>query len=608
MNMFSEQKTLVELIKTATKKYEKEIEKLVQQNHSAFERYKANLELLEESTENITSIPLEELAEVIAESEVGEEEREREFGFLKSIRKLLELNQTKQTTYQLSERQKSYITLLTNQLKALEEKNQTVVTENEKTLEKIKTKLKELKHLLGILEDSKNKEMIDQLDILQELFDMTETPEEQRRAILYGILRYNQAIFHDKGEKKVIEKPRINIEELKELFTRHGYEFLDLKKELQEQLLTYGSYSTIEQLLEALERLKFPRFDCKRNGTKLVALLINSDPITLEETVEYAKTKGLTPRDLLLLVPALIEQNPNRKRKERNDSETLGESSPMIAGRSIDFKKNIELLEEHGFPVFYIFKKCRELFVLSHERLSSNFKKFIMYGFMVPIEKYGDLANPALSCLITNNFDEIVDQFIEVNRGGHAYIKENMSRITTTQSPKDILFYNMIASTMDHNEIGEYQYPEGPFTGTNCMRLRGSITRYPGSGYENTPYRGITEENKEHKTNTVEITIPNKEDFDYAVAEAKTSSKVYDLSDAPALKDLEEFTDTTDPYRYDFDGVLISKLKVHRIYQILQENNLDTREDSLLYAITYNSILTEEALEKIKNAIKDRRK
>ena len=71
---------------------------------------------------------------------------------------------------------------------------------------------------------------------------------------------------------------------------------------------------------------------------------------------------------------------------------------------------------------------------------------------------------------------------------------------------------------------------------------------------------------------------------------------------------LEEYTDISDPLRYDFDGVLISKQKVLRIFNILKNQQLDGLDDSLLFAITYNSILDQESLDKIKKILKDRRK
>ena len=609
--MYPEQESLILLLKKTIQDYELQIEHLIEQNNSTFEKYKKDLDLLNESISNLTQIPLEELAEIISESNLGEEERELEFNYIKSIRRLLELNQTRQTTFQITESQTNFVLELKKQLKELEVRNQEVVRKNLNQASTLTDKIKEMKKLLGVLEDFKNKDYIDSVTTIIDLLSSPDVSEEASREILYGILRYNQARYEEKMAMKDEEVlPRLNVEELKEIFNSYNYHFEDLKESLQESLLTYGNISRIKEVFNCLEELKFPRFDVKRNGSKLVALLINGEQDTIRKIVEYSKTKGIYPKDLLMIIPAMIKQTEGRKKSDKT-SDVL-EQSPVIAGRHIDYQKNIEFLENLGFSVRYILTKCKELLVIPNEKLIMNYRKFVLYGFTLTNDTYGELTHPALSCLLSNNFDEIVDQFIEISREGHQYIKDNMSRATTITDPKDIIFYNIYASYMNQDNMGEYLIPEGPFTNTNhkTLRLRGEITRYAGSGYENTPYRGITEQNKEEKTMTVDIPYQNKDEFSYAVLDAR--GKEEELSnlvvDDQAILGLEGYTDISDPLRYDFDGVLISKLKVARIYNILKNYHLESLQDSLLYAITYNSILSEEDLNKIKKIIRDRRK
>ena len=168
-----------------------------------------------------------------------------------------------------------------HQLREIENKSEEKVKNNLVTLSQIKGKIKQLKHLLGVLEDSKNREYIDQLDVIEELFQTTEASEEEKRAILYGILRYNRDTYHHPQVESQEEKPRLNLGELKELFASHGYDLSELKENLIENLLAYGSLSKMEEVFHSLEELKFPKFDCKRNGIKLVALLLNANPLTI---------------------------------------------------------------------------------------------------------------------------------------------------------------------------------------------------------------------------------------------------------------------------------------------------------------------------------------
>ena len=74
------------------------------------------------------------------------------------------------------------------------------------------------------------------------------------------------------------------------------------------------------------------------------------------------------------------------------------------------------------------------------------------------------------------------------------------------------------------------------------------------------------------------------------------------------LERLEEYTDQTNPLRYNFEGTLISKLKVKRIYNILKNYNIHELEDSLLYAVLYNTIINQADYEKVKKIVKSRSK
>ncbi len=607
--MFAKQESLIELVKSMIKDYQKRIEQIMEQNSSLFDKYHKMDELLNDNIENIADISLDEVNSLIQEMELSNEEKDLEFNFLKSIKKLLELNRTKGTTFQLSTNQRDFL----NRFKAQFDKKIEEIKEEEKEeLKKASSmtdNLKSLKKLLGVLEDSKNKDYIRQVDILDELLDrMSIDPIDQRKMLL-GILRYNESIYSDKfNSKEEVVRERLNIEELKDLLSSFGYDLDKFNEKQQENLLNYGNLDRIKEVLESLDKY-FPKFDLKRNGNKLVVLLINGDSNTIKEIVEYSSVKGITPQDLLMITAAMIKQK-NKKKMVKDGGESI--DTPFITGKSEDYKKNVEFLEDIGFNIRYIYNKCKELLIMSNEKLVSNYHKFVVYGFTISTDEYGDLYHPALSCLLSSNFEEIVDQFIEICRDGHQYIKENMSRIMTTSSPKDIMFYNIYASYMTQDDMGNYQFAEGPFATQNYkkLKLRGEITRYAGSGYEKINYRGITDDNKQEKTMTIKIECTNQEEFDKAVEDAKgRDEELYNLVyNDPIILELEEKTDASDPARYDFNGILISKQKVKRIYNILKNNHLENLDDSLLYAITYNSIMSQETFDSLKEMLKARRK
>ena len=169
MYMGQELESLVTLLKTTIEQCEQQVEDIQEHNHSAFEKYNQNLALLEDDYQNITQISPEGLAEVLSEVDLTEEDRETEFSFLRSIRRLLELNQTKQTTFQLSEKQKQILEDFKNQLRMIGEKNEAIVKENWKKASSLADRIKDLKYLLGILEDPKNKNYINSANITNKI-------------------------------------------------------------------------------------------------------------------------------------------------------------------------------------------------------------------------------------------------------------------------------------------------------------------------------------------------------------------------------------------------------------------------------------------------------
>ena len=120
-------------------------------------------------------------------------------------------------------------------------------------------------------------------------------------------------------------------------------------------------------------------------------------------------------------------------------------------------------------------------------------------------------------------------------------------------------------------------------------------------------YQGITVDNKMKKTKSIEIECSSKDEFDRVIKKHRgKEEKLYNLTfNDEWIQSFDAYLDPEYPQRYDFHGVLISKQKVLRIYNILKNEHLDALEDSLFYAITYHSILSKEDVETIQKVIKD---
>lgn len=591
--------TLKEIIEAAIASIEEQKQQVL--NNSSIHKYEKELESLEDY-HNILNVDLGVIKEVLNTLDYTDEEKLVIYKFIGSIKTLLELNKTKNTTFTISEQQISHLKMF---LEKAKERKAEIEKETEEAQTGLNQKQNSYKEFLKKITNPNNKSFITELALLDEMFNELNIDTGTRKLILIEILKYNKELFnkHMVSEKVEPKIERLDINSVEELFKKYNYDFKALKPKQQDFILNYASISNMDEVFETLQRLHFPHFTLPKDSSKLATILINCDKATIEMVVDFSKSRGITPYDLTALVPVLVEQR-SRNVKNPGQINPPKDESPIIAGKSKDYMDNVEFLENLGFDIHYIYNKCRELLVVNHERLKQNLEAFRTYGFKFDQDSLGNLTHPALSCLLSSNFIEVVDQFIEICPKGFAYIRDNMSRILTYSDPKGLLFYNIYASYMETNEYGDDLTPEGPFN--KYFQLRGEITRYAGSGYKNIPYRGVTEENKQEKTMTIDPPIKNKELFDEKVEEVKTECKPLKnlLQSTTALDKLDQYIDQNNPFRYNFNGTLISKLKVERIYNILLNYGLEDQEDSLLYAVLYNTIINKEDYEKVKQIVK----
>lgn len=603
---------LITALQDAIKNYQQKIKEIESTNNSSLTKYQQEIEKLKDSN-NLVLIDSSIIKKIISDLDyINEENKNSLYEFINTLKILLTLNSNNNTSFEITKEQLNHYQNFLNLITKTKEKQKETRTKNLKDIGKITNLSNQYRSLLGLLEDKENLTFITDLDLLATLFKEQNINETEKREILLWIMKYNQKIYNSSltTNFKKVHLKRLNIEDVKEVFQKHNYDFLTLPELQREHILNYGTLSNIEDLLTLLEKYHFKKFDLKRDSLKLTTILINCDKLTFSSIVEFSKEKGLTANDLLQILPVLIGQTKNKKHFSKKDEhpEKTKESVPFISGKSTDYIKNIEFLESLGFNISYVYKKCKELLLTNNSRLQNNYKEFKNYGFNFKTDEVGTLTHPALTCLMSNNFAEVVDQFIEVSPKGLEYIKSNPSRILIYSNAKAVVFYNIYASYQTENN---YQ-AEGPFVNKNStnLLLRGEITRYKGSGYEDIPYRGIEEETKELRTNTIQPNLKNKEEFDLAVETTKAlGENLKDLvNNSIELENLERYTDENNPLKYNFEGIAISKLKVKRIFNILKHYNLEDLEDSLLYAITYNTIITETAYNKLKDIVNARRK
>lgn len=573
-----------------------------------------NKELLEKFRNNINTIinmDKQLITDVISELNFYDDiEMNDVENYLFAIKKLLTSNKERGTNYRIYDSQKLYIDKFFDKVDefylTLDEK----IEESKKKHSYLEEKNNKYIKLLNSITEDRNTDFIDDRELISSLLNECGLTEEEKREVLLEIVKYNRILFEKLSNvsEMSIDIEKLNIDDVVEIFKEFGYDFDKLKPKYKNDILEYGSLDRIREIFEVLKENDFPRFDERRKGVDLTTMLIKSSRKTIESVLNTARACGLNKTDLLKVAPALIIQTNVTKSNDNNvkdkgskkkrviTSGEINKNTNMFTGHSDDFIKNCEFLSNEGLSVKYILDKCRGILIIDHEKLVNNYRLFEQYGFSFETNIGGDEMHPALSCLLSNNFAEIADAFIEIMPLGYEYIKNNLSKLYTISSADDLIFYNIYKSNMDVDVYGKDIVPEGPFYGDeNNLKLSGRITRYKGSGFEDIPYEGITKENKFEKTGTMNLEFENKELF--------TNSLLDNLNDFvdedevlkfEVIRELDDkYRDSDNPYVYDINGVRVSRFKVLRLYSWFVEHGLDVYDNSLLYALTYNSIISE---------------
>lgn len=558
----------------------------------------------------IIDLDLQTLKDILNELNIeDEQEKEHMYQGIESIRWILTINKEKDLTFEISARQVAVFNAFVNKLNKVKETIKVYSKEQQAQLDKMEEIINKYINLLEMLSNKDNQEFVTDVELLTTLFRSSNLLPMKRREVLTDLLKYNQQIYNNvlKRNTYTFESKKLEKEDVENTLKLFGYEFEYFDENIKKALLNFGNIRNIREVLEALKENNFPRLSEKNQAFIFASLLVNSNKKTINEVVEFSKNYNLLPIDLSTILLVFInptQENtyiPNNEVKKKN----ILKDAITFNSYTNDFYKNCKFLKEVGLEPKMIIKKCKQILIMNHEKLVNNYNLFKSYGFSFYNSNLEiGLLKPSLSCLLSTKFVETADQYIEIMPEGHEYIKNNLSGLTVYREYDNLIFYNIYYSLMNNNEYGDFKFSNGPFNNnSDKLKLRGEITR---TGiYKNIPYHNIMEQTKKFITKTIEPQFKNKELFDQCISEIDMKN-VLEKSEDISLDDLnklEKFTDLNCPYRYNIDGVLISKNKVARIFNILKNADLADLENSILYAITYHTILNAEQFEKIKNKI-----
>lgn len=574
------------------------------QDFSLYE--KIDLErLLFASVFNISIIPYSNLEKIVDGFSITLEEKKTMKNQLRTIVTILKLNSINGTNMVLDEGQMEVLNIFLRKLHEYISERRDFMLKNNIDIEKLTEINDKYKALATTLSNPKNTNFISDMDSLITLFDEVSLPEEERQKIIVSLIKYNRNIFNSKNKtgKKKVNSNLLDTNKVKEIFKKYGYDFSKLSGDIQDKILEFGKLGKIKEVLCTLSKLGLEKLDEEKNGYQLMSLVLASDKETIGNTVKFALKKRILNNLLVVMPSAFISSENNsfnnigNKKFKIMDSAFINNYKPYIVGCDLEFRNNALLLEKYGLSVKYVLDKCPLLLMISNEKLSNNLELFLEYGFSFNGKKKR-LVNSALMALTADNFSEIVDQFIEIHPFGVKYLRDNLSSIKTVKRADDILFYNIYYSRLFEND--DVAFRRVISNNTEYLCICGNINdRFRKS------YYGINDSNKREITNTI-IPIFNAKNRYLEVLE-KDYDRVIDVSifDNEYIQKINVFSDEVEPLIYNFGGIRISKIKVLRVFNILIKNGILASLDSLLFAITYNTIISAENYERLSKMIRE---
>lgn len=461
-----------------------------------------------------------------------------------------------------------------NKEEFLEEKNQ--IQEYEKLIEKINENLDlsslDIENIYDILKQG-NVDINDSIKVMRYIAN-----QEIKKAEIF------EEEITDAQDEQQIERTNINIEDLINLFRKHNSDFELLNKKSKKELQEYGNLTNIEQIFNVLEKYNINSVD--QYAKKIGRIFVYSNPKLMEKVFETclkykiasSENDGKITIDFeqLLKTPSKFI-NRKRKWKKKGVGITTGGDSESEIGTQEDFIKNVEFFVSQGLDISSIYENNYSCFDLPHEHIKIGIKNYNLYG----IPK--DIYLKTLSAFQTRKHADSFDQFIEL--GYFDYVKDNLSR--SLLLPDAPMFYKIARANQLDLKI---------------KRVMG--TAFPSDiTYDSKTYLGIDRTNGEVQTRRYFPEFLNKAHFDKAIFESDNNNIVLSQHDELIRAIDKKYSSEEDEMVYIIGGIRISKLKVMRIYNTLKMASLDGTLDSLMYAVTRNSIITREQYKAIEKEI-----
>ena len=396
----------------------------------------------------------------------------------------------------------------------------------------------------------------------------------------------------------LLEETNLSESDVFDLFDKYNYNFDDFKDKDKVQLLRYGDLSTINDILRVFSDNEVSLY-IKGYSSKLVQILLHSNGDIVSSIMsnlkddctenKYIDNEGnsynVSLTELLnkyLNFPSLFINGKrayytSKSGSKKNLKDDLySDDKRYVTGAYDNYIKNRKLFISRGIDPTNIIKDCPSVFCLSYNKVKENFDSFDFYK--IPPEIYKN----TLSSLQAVDPLSSIDQFIEV--GCYEYILSNFSYVN--RRADDLMFYRIVKAGQMNKDIYSKRR-------TQKVQFICSISNDRNNEFNL---------NERDKVESVGQYIPTFDSrFDDVVNSNRNAGPIILAYNNYFIKKVEEYK--MDDLRYNFNGVIISRYKVLRIYETLIKNRMAGTLGAIKYAICKNSILTEEQYRNIEDCL-----
>lgn len=593
------------------KELEHEIVKLTEKQRRATELISINSYLPLLTEENIWDLTKDEynrIIKILKEKMIVSKEEEDFINFL--INMPDELKKLKKEVIDFSINQKKVFHSIQNKIQQL---NTEYKDEDIAKLQNIIVKYKTLLQKIN----NNDLNIINEIDIIKQILENETFTLEEKLEIYTELNTKNLEIFKNYNitdleidEEEVLseeslEETNMPEKELDRLFEKYHINW-NLPKNIQmtessiqkrnteinqykQRLLKYGQYEKMDEILLFLveKELTFV-FSMPEILTRT---LLYSTKELINNLLETANRYKIEYKEMLKSEPTLFYPTVSERSKIKPKSDNPVKSERTKTGSLTRFIKTAKWLEEQGFDVQKVYNDCHIVFLRKTETTKKVYQQLTMYG--ISFKNNDGTQKKGFSALGTTNALEKLD--ISIECGAYEYFQENISKII---DQKLNLYKVKLAKSKGETEIFK-QYKN---VGTKI---------YMPFSFRNSKEYGITPDETFNLYGAVEYEDNNKELYDNILNNNDSDSITEIVLEDNLIKELEN-NYKIDNLRYNFNGIIISRLKVLRYYQTLISNpTIQSSKEVLIYAITKGSMLNEIEMNIIKeclNQIKNKRR